>query len=243
MTGRQRIDELFRRGREHEMRHELVPARKFLQEALAAAEAAGLADMTMATHQLLGVVSHKENDPAAARLHLETCLAMALATRNVQREAYARQELGFLLLGASEPEAASAEFRQVLGLAPGVGIVNLTGNGLSGLGVALLAVNRPDDAVPLLLGALGIRTELGDVENQHVDLVHLAHAALLLDHLAVAVRVTGFLASSPETSLGMYAHDRRALATVVSVAGTGPAAAGFDDARALVASLAHAKRR
>jgi hypothetical protein len=205
MTGRQHVDELFARGREHEMRHELVPARRFLEEALVGATAAGMTRVMIRAHLLLGVVSHKENDLVAARPHTETGLTMALAAGDTQLEAYARQEVGFLLLGEGEPETARAECLRVVGLAPGVGIVNLTGNGLSGIGVALLALGRTPEAVPFLLGALG---------------------------------VIGFLADSPETSKGMYAHDRRTFDTVVSAVGTGPAAAGFDEARSLVASLA-----
>lgn len=239
MTGRQHVDELFARGREHEMRHELVPARGFLEEALAAATAAGMTRVTTRAHLLLGVVSLKENNLVAARPHLETGLTMALAAGDTQLEAYARQEVGFLRLGEGKPGTARSEFLRVVGLAPGVGIVNLTGNGLSGMGVSLLALGRTDEAVPFLLGALGIRTEIGDLEQQHVDLVHLAHAALLLGYEPAAVGVAGFLAGSPETSSGMYAHDRRTFDTVVSAVGTGPAAAGFDEARSLVASLAH----
>ncbi|TDD63463.1 hypothetical protein E1263_00485 [Kribbella antibiotica] len=238
LTERQRIDELFRRGREHEMQHEVVPARRFFEDALAAATTAGLMDVVMNTHAFLGIVSLKENNLVAARPHLETALAMALAANTTSLEAYARQELGFLLLGEGQPAAARLEFLRVVALAPSVGIVNLTGNGLSGMGVSLLALGRTIEAVPLLLGALGIRTEIGDLEQQHVDLVHLAHAALLLGNQTVATAVTGFLVCSQETSKGMYAHDRRTLATVVSAVGTSPAAAGFDEARSLVASLA-----
>jgi tetratricopeptide (TPR) repeat protein len=237
MTRRQHVDDLFARGREHEMRHELVPARGFLEEALVEATAAGMMRVTIRAHLLLGVVSHKENDLVAARPHLETGLTMALAAGDTQLEAYVRQEVGFLLLGEGEPETARTEFLRVVGLAPGVGIVNLTGNGLSGMGVALLALGRTQEAIPLLLGALGLRTEIGDLEQQHLDLVHLANAALLLGNKPVAGSVTGFLAGSPETSKGMYAHDRRTFDTVVSAVGPGPAAAGFDEARSLVASL------
>jgi hypothetical protein len=164
---------------------------------------------------------------------------MAIAANDTQMEAYAHQELGFLLLlGEGDPEAAGSEFLRVIGLAPASDIVNLTGNGLSGLGVSLLARDRPTEAVPFLLGALGIRTEIGDLEQQHVDLVHLAHAALLLGNKPVADAVTGFLAGTPETSLGMYAHDRRTFDLIVSATDTGPAASGLTEARFLVASIA-----
>ncbi|WP_405060197.1 hypothetical protein OG474_00785 [Kribbella sp. NBC_01505] len=234
---RRRIDDLYRQGREHEMRCELLPARRFLEQALVAASAIGLTVMIRKAEYLLGVVSHKENNLPAARRHLETGLAMALATGDREAEAYARQEVGFLFLGEGHPGAAHAEFLQVLGLAPGVGIINLTGNGLSGLGVAFLANGKAPEAVPLLLGALGIRTEITDLEQQHVDLVHLAHAALLLGHRTIAARVTGFLACSQDTRLGMYPHDRRTFAGLVSAVGTSEAATGFEEARALVAAL------
>ncbi|MFF0265153.1 hypothetical protein [Kribbella sp. NPDC004536] len=237
LAGPQHVAELFRLGRRHEMRHELVPARRFFEQAMAAAKAGGRTEMVMEVHAFLGIVSLKENNLGSARIHLETALAMAIAAENAQLEAYTRQETGFLLLGEGKPEAAGGEFLRVLGLAPSVGIVNLTGNGLSGLGVAFLALGRTSEAVPLLLGALGIRTEIGDLEQQHVDLVHLAHAAVLLDQKMVAGAVAGFLASSPETRLGMYAHDRRTFDLVTAAVGTNQAAAGFDEARLLVASL------
>ncbi|GAB3953733.1 hypothetical protein GCM10029976_094490 [Kribbella albertanoniae] len=238
MGERQRVEKLFRRGREHEMRHEVAPARRYLDQALAEAAAAGFTDLVLSVHLTLGVVSHKADDLVAARPHLETALAMALEAGNAKMEAYARQELGFLLLGEGKPEAARTEFLRVLGLAPAVGIVNLTGNGLSGLGVALLALGRTKESIPFLLGALGIRTEIEDVEQQHLDLVHLAHAALLLGNGPVAARVVGLLTGSPETSSGLYAHDRRTFDTLVCELGAGPAAVGFDEARTLVASLA-----
>ncbi|WP_133979530.1 hypothetical protein [Kribbella voronezhensis] len=239
IAGRQYVDELFRRGRQHEMRHEVVPARRLFGEVLAAATAAGLLELVRKAHAFLGIVSLKENNLEAARPHLETALSMALAAGDTSLEAYTRQEFGFLLLGEGEPAAAHSEFLRVLGLAPSVGIVNLTGNGLSGMGVSLLALGRTADAVPFLLGALGIRTEIGDLEQQHVDLVHLAHAALLLDNEPVAAGVAGLLAGSPETKSGMYAHDRRTLDTVLSAVGADSPAAGFDEARSLVSRLAH----
>ena len=73
---------------------------------------------------------------------------------------------------------ALAEFRRTLAIAPGTGIVNLAGNALSGMGVALLDLGRVDEAIPFLQAALSIRTEIDDLEQQHIDLTHLAVAAL-----------------------------------------------------------------
>ena len=46
------------------------------------------------------------------------------------------------------------------------------------MGVALLDLGRVDEAIPFLQAALSIRTEIDDLEQQHVDLTHLAVAAL-----------------------------------------------------------------
>ncbi len=234
---RESIEELYRRGREHEMAGEVGPARRYLEEALARAEEAGLEEMVLRVRSILGVVSHKEGDLVETRGHLEVALGMALARGEVMAEAYTRQELGFLLLGEGRAEESRGEFLRVLALAPAVGIVNLTGNGLSGLGVAALAVGRVAEAVPLLLGALGIRTEIDDFEQQYVDLVHLARAALLLGMDDVAAGVCGFLARSPEFSKGMYAHDRRAFDALAAAVQTNSTVTSFEEARSAVAAL------
>jgi hypothetical protein len=67
-----------------------------------------------------------------------------------------------------------AEFRRTLAIAPGTGIVNLAGNALSGMGVALLDLGRVDEAIPFLQAALSIRTELDDLEQQHIDLTPIS---------------------------------------------------------------------
>ncbi|MFC9691115.1 hypothetical protein ACFTSF_21365 [Kribbella sp. NPDC056951] len=232
---RERVENLYRQGRRHEMAGEVEPARRYLEEALASA--AGLDEMVLRIRSILGVVSHKEGNLAETRLHLEVALELALARADLMAEAYVRQELGFLLLGEGRPEESRSEFLRALALAPAVGIVNLTGNGLSGLGVAALAVDRAADAVPLLLGALGIRTEIDDFEQQHVDLVHLARAASQLGQHEIAAGVAGFLVRSPETSKGMYAHDRRAFDALVATVPTHSAITSFAEARSAVAAL------
>jgi hypothetical protein len=87
----------------------------------------------------------------------------------------------------------------VLALAPGAVIVNLAGNGLNGMGVALLQLGRPAQAMPLLLAALAIRAETEDLEQQHIDLVHLAAAALALGNSSIATRIARFLDGHPAT--------------------------------------------
>ena len=126
--------------------------------------------------QLLGVVAHKADRLDEARAHLDAALTLALDAGARADEAYCRQELGFLLLDTGDPELALGEFHAVLALAPGAVIVNLAGNGLNGMGVALLQLGRAAQAVPFLLAALAIRAEIEDLEQQHVDLVHLAAA-------------------------------------------------------------------
>ena len=160
----QQIVELFEQGAAHERDHELVPARRLLGAALAAAYTAGLSEIVQASHQLLGVVEHKQGRLDEARRHLELGLRLALDAHDLQGEAYARQELGFLRLDDEDPTGASAEFRRTLAIAPGTGIVNLAGNALSGMGVALLDLGRVDEAIPFLQAALSIRTEIDDLE-------------------------------------------------------------------------------
>lgn len=132
-----------------------------------------------------------------------------------------------------------AEFRRTLAIAPGTGIVNLAGNALSGMGVALLDLGRVDEAIPFLQAALSIRTEIDDLEEQHIDLTHLAVAALRGGRREVSAAIARFLAGSRDTANGMYRHDRRALDAVLeAVADTDTAqAAGFEAARQLVSHL------
>lgn len=132
-----------------------------------------------------------------------------------------------------------AEFRRTLAIAPGTGIVNLAGNALSGMGVALLDLGRVDEAIPFLQAALSIRTEIDDLEQQHIDLTHLAVAALRGGRREVSAAIARFLAGSRDTANGMYRHDRRALDAVLeAVADTDTAqAAGFEAARQLVSHL------
>ena len=150
----QQIAELFEQGAAHERDHDLVPARRLLGAALAAASTAGLSEIVQASHQLLGVVEHKQGRLDEARRHLELGLGLALDAHDLQGEAYARQELGFLRLDDGDPTGALAEFRRTLAIAPGTGIVNLAGNALSGMGVALLDLGRVDEAIPFLTGGL-----------------------------------------------------------------------------------------
>jgi len=235
----QQIVELFEQGAAHERDHELVPARRLLGAALAAASTAGLCEIVQASHQLLGVVEHKQGRLDEARRHLELGLSLALDAHDLQGEAYARQELGFLRLDDGDPTGALAEFRRTLAIAPGTGIVNLAGNALSGMGVALLDLGRVDEAIPFLQAALSIRTEIDDLEQQHIDLTHLAVAALRGGRREVSAAIARFLAGSRDTANGMYRHDRRALDAVLeAVADTDTApAAGFEAARQLVSHL------
>jgi hypothetical protein len=120
-------------------------------------------------------------------------------------EAYCRQELGFLQLDTGDPELALSEFQAVLALAPGAVTVNLAGNGLNGMGAALLQLGRAAQAVPFLLAALAIRVELEDLEDleqQHIDLAHLAAAALALGNSNIAARIARFLDGHPDTAAG-----------------------------------------
>lgn len=239
MNDCQRARRLYERGYAHEMEHDLEPARELLQEALRVATVGRCSEVIRSTHQVLGVVEHKADRLAEAERHLQWALRLALAAEDRTGEAYARQELGFLLLDQDDPVAAAVQFRRCLALAPGAGIVNLAGNALDGLGVALLDQARIEEAVPLLQAALAIRTEIGDLETQHVDLVHLARAALLVGERATAAAVARLLDGSCETAKGMYGHDRRALAAVLAAVSEIPtaAAASFDDARRLVATV------
>ena len=235
----QQIVERFEQGAAHERDHELVPARRLLGAALAAASTAGLSEIVQVSHQLLGVVDHKQGRLDEARRHLELGLRLALDAHDLQGEAYARQELGFLQLDDGNPTGALAEFRRTLAIAPGTGIVNLAGNALSGMGVALLDLGRVDEAIPFLQAALSIRTEIDDLEQQHIDLTHLAVAALRGGRREVSAAIARFLAASRDTANGMYRHDRRALDAVLeAVADTDTAqAAGFEAARQLVSHL------
>jgi hypothetical protein len=127
----------------------------------------------------------------------------------------------------------------VLALAPGAVIVNLAGNGLNGMGVALLQLGRAGQAVPFLLAALAIRAELEDLEQQHVDLAHLATAALALGNSSIAARIARFLDGHPDTAAGMYGHDRSTLRAVLDATAGADAdpAASFDEARRLTAEI------
>jgi tetratricopeptide (TPR) repeat protein len=239
MGDRQRAWDLYERGYAHEMEHDLVPGRQLLEEALAVASAAGEIDIVLNARQLLGVVDHKEDRLDDAGLHLEEGLRLAVETGDRQGEAYARQELGFLLLDRGEPLAAMEHFRRSLALSPGTGIVNLAGNALNGIGAALLDLGRVDEAIPYLQASLAIRVEIGDLEAQHVDLVHLARGALLAGDPETAAAVSRFLSGSAETAKGMYGHDRRALDAVLAAVADAdtPAANSFEEARWLVAAL------
>lgn len=165
MNDRERARDLYERAYGHEMQHDLVPARQLLEEALAVASAAGASDLVGITHQLLGVVDHKEDRLDEAGFHLEEGLRLAFERGDRQQEAYARQELGFLLLDRGDSHAALTHFCRSLAFSPGVGIVHLAGNALNGMGVALLDFGRVDGAVPLLHAALAVRTEIGDLET------------------------------------------------------------------------------
>jgi tetratricopeptide (TPR) repeat protein len=235
---------LLERGSAHEREHDLGPARQLLTEALEAASAAGMWDVAVNCHQLLGVVAHKADRLDEARTHLDAALALALDAGDRTHEAYAHQELGFVLLDGGDPRLALDEFHTELALAPGAMIINLAGNALSGMGVAMLQLGRVADAVPYLLAALAIRTEIDDLEQQHVDLVHLASAALVLGDSTTAARIARFIDNSPDTAKGMYGHDRRALWAVLRGTACADAdpAEGFDDARRLTIGIGAAAR-
>ena len=91
----------------------------------------------------------------------------------------------------------------MLALAPGAVIVNLAGNGLNGMGVALLQLGRAAQAVPFLLAALAIRAEIEDLEQQHVDLVHLAAAGLALGNSSIAARIARW----PQSGLALFTNE------------------------------------
>jgi hypothetical protein len=172
-------------------------------------------EVVRTSRTLLGIVAHKTDRLDEARAHLDAALTLVLDAGDRTDEAYCRQELGFLLLDTGDPELALSEFHAVLALAPGAGIVNLAGNGLNGMGAALLQVGRAAEAVPFLLAALAIRAELEDLEQQYVDLAHLATAALALGNSSIAARIARFLDGHPDTAAGMYGHDRRTLRAVL----------------------------
>ena len=239
MDERERIWELLGRGQAHEQEHDLGPARRLLTQALDAASAAGMPEVVGTSRTLLGIVAHKADRLDEARAHLDAALTLALDVGDREDEAYCRQELGFLLLDTGDPELALSEFHAVLALAPGVGIVNLAGNGLNGMGVALLQLGRAAEAVPFLLAALAIRAELEDLEQQYVDLAHLATLALALGNSTIAARIARFLDGHPDTAAGMYGHDRRTLRAVLDATTSIDAdpAASFDEARQLTAGI------
>ncbi len=236
---RERILELFDRGYAHERVHDLEPARRLLTQALDAASAADMPEVVRPGLTLLGIVAHKADRLDETRAHLDAALTLALDAGDREDEAYCRQELGFLLLDTGDPELALGEFHAVLALAPGAVIVNLAGNGLNGIGVALLQLGRAAEAVPFLLAALAIRAEIEDLEQQHVDLVHLAAAALALGNSSIAARIARFLDGQPDTAGGMYGHDRRTLRAVLDATASVEAdpAASFDEARRLTAEV------
>jgi tetratricopeptide (TPR) repeat protein len=233
------IVDLFTQGNEHERANDLVPARRLLTEALEEGSAAGVSWIVQASHHLLGVVEHKAARLDEARPHLEEGLRLAIADGDLQSEAFSRQEVGFLKLDEGDFSGALIDFRRELAIAPGTGILNLSGNGLSGMGVALLGLDRPGEAIPLLNAALSIRTEIGDLEQQHIDLTHLAVAALRCGDPELAAAIAGFLAATPETAAGMYGHDKRALDSVLqAVQGQDVAPAeSFEKVRILVHQL------
>ena len=239
MDHRQHALELFEEGYAHEREHDLGPAQQLLTQALEAASAAGMPEVVGACHGLLGVVAHKADRLDEAGEHLDKALALSLDAGAHTDEAYARQELGFLLLDRGEPQLALGEFRRQLALAPGARIINLAGNALNGMGVAMLQLGRAAEAVPFLLAALSIRAEIGDFEQQHVDLAHLALAAMALDNSTAAAQIARFLDTTPDTSAGMYGHDRRALRAVLDATAGVQAdpAADFDEARRLTSEL------
>jgi tetratricopeptide (TPR) repeat protein len=223
----------------HERAHDLGPARRLLTQALDAASAAEMPEVVCICRQLLGIVAHKADRLDEARAHLDVALTLALDAGASTDEAYCHQELGFLRLDTGDPELALGEFHAVLALAPGAVIVYLAGNGLNGMGVALLQLGRAPQAVPFLLAALAIRAVLEDLEQQHVDLAHLAAAALALGNSSIAARIARFLNGHPDTAAGMYRHDRRTLRAVVDATAGVDAdpAASFDEARRLIAGI------
>jgi tetratricopeptide (TPR) repeat protein len=236
---RDRIVELLEQGHVHERAHDLERAQRLLTQALDAAAAAGMPEVALTCRQLLGIVAHKADRLDEARIHLDAALTLALDVGDRTDEAYCHQELGFYLLDTGEAELALGEFHAVLALAPGAVIVNLAGNALNGLGIALLQLGRAAEAVPFLLAALTIRAEIEDLEQQQVDLVHLAAAALALGNSSVAAQIARFLDSHPDTAAGMYGHDRRTLRAVLDATAGIDAdpAASFDEARRLVAEI------
>ena len=83
------------------------------------------------------------------------------------------------------------------------------------------------------------RSALEDLEQQYVDLAHLATAALALGNSSIAARIARFLDGHPDTAAGMYGHDRRTLRAVLDATAGIDAdpAAGFDEARQLNAGI------
>ena len=116
-------------------------------------------------------------------------------------------------------------------------IVNLAGNGLNGMGVALLQLGRAAEAVPFL--SPGDPRGVEDLEQQHVDLAHLAAAALALGNSSIAARIARFLNGDPDTAAGMYGHNRRTQQAVLDATAGVDAnpAASFDEARRLTAEI------
>ena len=102
-----------------------------------------------------------------------------------------------------------------------------------------LQLGRAAKAVPFLLAALAIRAELEDLEQQHVDLAHLAAAALALGNSSIAARIARFLNGDPDTAAGMYGHDRRTQQAVLDATAGVDAdpAASLDEARQLTAEI------
>jgi hypothetical protein len=70
------------------------------------------------------------------------------------------------------------------------------------MGAALLQLGRAAEAVPFLLAALAIGAELEDLEQQYVDLAHLATAALALGNSSIAARIARFLDGHSDTQPG-----------------------------------------
>lgn len=117
------------RAAAHERDHDLIPARRLLETALAEAATAGLPDIVLAAHLLLGVIEHKEENSAEASRP-----PRAWTPHGTRR---------------GDPAGALAQFRRTLAIAPGTGTVNLAGNALSGMGVALLALLDTDEVATL----------------------------------------------------------------------------------------------
>lgn len=135
---------------------------------------------------LLGLISHRRGDPAAARESYRETARLALAAGDIRTAGSAWLNLGALSAEGGDVGEAMKSLGQARALFRELEALDELARGDRWIGIALLAAGKAEDAVPLLSGARDAFRELDMPEECGLAGVDLVEAFLALDRTAAA---------------------------------------------------------